>query len=530
MAEPARRPPVLAAVYLLVLLTLIAVAVWRPLTGQDDFWSHAAVGRWIADRGAVPRETLFLWTASEPWVSHSWLSQLTFYSLTAAAPEEQLPTVVLAFTTLLVAAPYLVAWRLWASRSRISTAAFLLFALAVVAGFRRYQTRPELFSALFLVLLMAFLIADPASRRKGWLTAAVLVALFVAWANFHGGVLAGLVVLAATVVCDLLQDQYSKPARTMALLALLAPAAVCLNPHGLGYWGAFAEVGSYRFQCLTEWWPIWKAERLPVIELGVQALFLAVAVTAWSLNPQRRWAHLAWLVVLTALYVTATRNVWLLTLGCLMVLAANSGAVTFRRFREQLLPPVLLWVMRMAAVAGVGLVIAVRVVALEEWQFDYRPVQFDQGLLKFIETHRPPGRLFNDFENSRYLEYRLGGQPPLFIDAQMAYPDQVMRDYLDVLDATPRSLEVLDEYQIGYVLLTTERVGPRLGNLADLLDRDADWKRVYSGIDGLIWVRRSPAYRYLWDDKKLYVNSTPYGGWERLFRGGPEPHNSFFPE
>jgi hypothetical protein len=536
--------PLLPALYLAVLLALCAVSVWRPLTAQDDFWSHAAVGRWIAEHGRAPHETLFLWSASEPWVGHSWLSQLAFHGLTTTAPDEQVPFVVLTVTAALVAAPYLIVWRLWTRHSRVSTGMFLVFAVAVLANFRRYQTRPELFSILFLALLLAFLAgADGGSRRKTWLTAAVFVGLFALWANFHGGVLVGLAVLAATVVFDLLQYRFDRRARTLALVSLLAPAAVCLNPYGLGYWEAFEPLGSYRFRSLTEWWPVWKVDRLPVIELGIQAGLLLLALAAWALNPRRRWSHLAWALVPAALYASATRNVWLATTGSLLVLAANSGALTAERFGQllfrgrqpqasgrPLLPPVVRWIVRLAVVTGVGLLIALRVVALREWQFDYRPSQFDRGIVQFLHKHQPPGRLFNDFESSRYLEYRLAGRPPLFIDAQMAYPDQVMRDYLDILDATPRSQELLDEHGIGYVILTVDRVGPRLANLADRLDADKRWKCVYSGVDGLIWVRRTPEYRYLWDDPNLYVNSTSFRGWERFFRGNVEPHSAFAPD
>jgi hypothetical protein len=514
MPEPApspRRFPFLPTVYLLCLLALCTSAVWRPLTGQDDFWSQAAVGRWMVEHRQVPHETLFLWTASEPWVSHSWLTQLCFH---------------------------LVVWCLWARHSRISAWTLLLLTVAVVMNFRRYQARPELITAVFLVLLLAFLIGP---RRKGWHTAAVYVVLFATWANFHGGVLVGLVILAATVACDLVQDRFGKPARTHAALALLAPAAVCLTPYGLEYWMSFGQLGSDRFNSLSEWWPVWRGGRLPVVELAVQGLFLGLALAAWALNPHRRLAHLAWVLVLAALYLTANRNVWLLTLGSLTVLAANSGALSAQRlvqlvFRRPLrvdaplLPPLILWVLRLAVVLFVAVLIALRLVALNEWKGAYRPTHLDQGLVQFLRTHQLPGRMFNDFENSRYLEYRLAGRPPLFINVQMAYPDRLMSDYLDVLDATPRSRQLLDDYEIGYVILTTDRFGPRLGPLADLLDGDKGWKCVYSGIDGLVWVRRTPAYAYLWDDPKLAVNSTSFRGWERLFRGNVDPHISFFPE
>ena len=34
--------------------------------------------------------------------------------------------------------------------------------------------------------------------------------------------------------------------------------------------------------------------------------------------------------------------------------------------------------------------------------------------------------------------------------------------------------------------------------LAQLLDADRRWARAYAGRDGVVWVRRTPAYRPVW--------------------------------
>src|SRR5207247_607574 len=78
-----------------------------------DFWAHAAVGRWVWQTGQVPDRTLFLWTASEPWVYHGWLSQVTFFGLTNAGSPQTNAYVVLAITAVLVAFPFALIWWVW---------------------------------------------------------------------------------------------------------------------------------------------------------------------------------------------------------------------------------------------------------------------------------------------------------------------------------------------------------------------------------------------------------------------------------
>ena len=71
-----------ARLYLPLLTALIAAWTWRPLSGGEDFWAHIAVGRWVWQHQDAPRETLWLWSAPpQPWIAHSWLSELFLYGL-----------------------------------------------------------------------------------------------------------------------------------------------------------------------------------------------------------------------------------------------------------------------------------------------------------------------------------------------------------------------------------------------------------------------------------------------------------------
>ena len=122
MSEPLVDSRKAAATYLthllhaclgILLLVIGTLLVWRPLDANQDFWAHAAIGRWIWRTGHVPNQTLFLWTASEPWVYHSWLSQLTFYGLTNLGGPGVFPWFVLIFTTILALLPFALACWIW---------------------------------------------------------------------------------------------------------------------------------------------------------------------------------------------------------------------------------------------------------------------------------------------------------------------------------------------------------------------------------------------------------------------------------
>jgi hypothetical protein len=518
--------------YLVLLLLWCALLTWRPLYGYSDFWAHAAVGRWIYQHGRVPDRTLFLWTADEPWVYHSWLSQLVFYGLTCLADGNTLPYVVLGFTAVMVALPFVLAWDLWGRRGRISAWVILPFFFALHLSYLRFLTRPELFTVVFLALLIRFLVAWSAGAaaevgRADKLWAAALLPLFAVWANCHGGVVVGLLLLGVTAACDLVQDRFRRRSRVLALLVPLAVLAVLANPYGWGYWQAYRTVGGKTFRLITEWAPLWEWPDLPDYLLAEEAALLGLALLAWALNPSRRWAHLAWLVLMTGLFVDAVRNAWMLAVVCLLVTAANAGPLDPERLWQALergfgrrpaapgrpSPPYLRWLVRGGLVAWLLMQVYVRWVDTQIMG-TILPQQLSAGAVRFFQENRLPGHGFNDYENASYFHWRLAGEPPFFIDTLNAYPEAVTRDYVDIMRVSRRGRELLAGDWLDWVLLTTNRPGPSAAPLADYLDGEKRWMRIYAGGDGVIWVRRTPEADLLWGGRAATVDRTGFAALE----------------
>ena len=218
------------------LIVMLLAYAWHPLSGGDDVWAHASIGSWIWQRQQVPRESLFLWGAPPiPWVWHSWLSQLSFYGLMrfgALFQKDGGPYAIATFTVAVIALCYVLLWKNWRRHAPLGSVCAMMFFAAIFAGVLRYRPRPELFTALFLVLLMLWLDAwwrDHSARAtspkdatprvaktsrastRGVIGRVLLLgAMFALWANFHGAVLLGLVLLFATALCDLWQSRADK--------------------------------------------------------------------------------------------------------------------------------------------------------------------------------------------------------------------------------------------------------------------------------------------------------------------------------
>lgn len=473
--------------------------------GFDDFWNHAAVGRWILENKQFPHETLFLWTARQPWVAHSWGTQ-TVFALLMQAGEAWGPRLALLFAATMVASTFFVLWRLWLRVNPVASRATLLvalfFLLAIVASHSRFDVRPELFTALFLALLCHYLIGRHALETFRFGKAEfAFVALFVIWANLHGAFAVGLVTLGLTVLGDALQDRFDRRARILLLLLIGCSLATLLNPYGVQLWAALRQVNSYTFSFLNEWKPPLVNPALGWDILAPLGLLCTGAGAAWAMNPARRWAHFLWLAFWIYSFCNARRHLWLLAIICLVVLVANGkvfdswmqrlDAVNKKRAQGLVLSPLLL-----NFLAGPLLNLA-----RAGSDNDNLPIK----LCDVLDEHNPPGRMFNGFINAAYLSWRFAGRREMFIDHLQAHPDSLIEDYQGIVNASSRGMTLLEERRIGYVILHNPRDYAPWPPLKDALNKSPNWELVFFDENAVLWVRKTPEYAALRAARAQYV-------------------------
>ena len=481
----------LAKMYGPLIVALLAIWTWRPLTGSEDFWIHIATGRWIWQNQSVPRETLWLWTTpSQPWVAHSWLSELFLYGIMQAGGAH----LVLLVTIILVTLPFIWFWKLWARRGRISALTPIFFTFAIWCASVRFQPRPELFSYFFMSLLLLFLIQWPRSATR-WNVLGI-IALFALWANFHGAVALGVLIIFLTAGCELLQQKFARESWKLVAIAAACALAVNLNPYGFAYWKALRQVGGAMFKMIDEWKPPLTEPALPLLAVALVLLIAIVALLGWTKNPQRRWSQLLWLAVGVLFFLTARRNIWPCILISLAVCAANAnGLSAFRSFA--LTPPLRVYARGLAVAFVIGfalLAISSEAISQRNGVLGLRATSrvLPVGVADAVLSRQLPGPIFNDYLRSGYFHWRFSGHPPLFIDLQNVYPPELLAEYFDIIRRTPRGIKALEQRKINTVVFGKYRSTDRLAPLAKYLDQSPQWQRVYSREDGAIWTRRAP--------------------------------------
>jgi hypothetical protein len=498
---------------LLLVATLVVVATLAlsSLT-VFDFWWYLASGQRILETRSVPSTDPFSYTAAgRPWINHMWGTQVVFTLLW----ERWGRAALIGLKTAVVVALFGVVWATMRDRGvhPLWAAGVTLLAAWTGAGF--WHARPQTFTYLFVAILAWLLRPGWEDRRR---TLALVPLLLVLWVNLHAGfvlafALIGVAGLGTAVPRLLDPGRRAAGGRAVALTALLglvAAAASLVNPFGLrAVLFPFEVVRSVPFMTSTiEWFPPnFHHPTFRPFELMLLLLFPALA---WG-RRQLGAADVAGLFLFANLGLTSVRHVPLFAvvaappLAAALQEAAAGWRVDWGRLRDAArrhlpsLAPRLIAPSAPMVAAAVLLLTATTAYWAGMAQVPVNPLRLDLAedrypsrTMRFIRENRLPPRLFSVYAWGGYELWRLYPEYRVFMDGRThVYGPDVLRDFLDVVNVSPRWQPVLDQWDVQTILAL------RASPLAETLQAHGGWRPVFTEREAIVFVRVSEANRPL---------------------------------
>ncbi len=462
-----------------------------------DFWWQLKTGELIVREGRIPDRDVFSWTAAgQPWMVHEWLTEVLFYLVYRYLPKE-----ALLFYKCGLAA---VACGLVLLRARMrsgSTALGVGAALATALVMRNYaDLRPQMLT--FILLAGLLLCLDLYHRgelpRLPW----ALPFVFILWANLHGGVVVGLVLVGLWVLGEAMgQAWFRRPSPGLAPLAggvAAASVAVALNPHGfMVYTYPFQVLGHPQvMDYISEWWsPNFHNTVMRPFEVVLLATFGVAAVA--PAGARGRLGEMLVLVAMAHAALTSQRNTVPFAIAATPLLAA--GLVALWQEAEPL--DVLREYFAVPAVRAVGsflLVVFTSVIIVAYWPrvapdrwYSHAIHQgyFPESAVRLMKRGHWPGKLYNDYVWGGYLIWELYPQRPVFIDgrAEVYYPTKAFDDEMKIHNVAAGWDQALDRREVEVVLTS------KTGALASALARHPKWKLAFTGKVEVVYTRNPDA-------------------------------------
>jgi tetratricopeptide (TPR) repeat protein len=499
-----------------VALIYALLAGLRTVSDPDLGW-QLATGRWVAQHHRVVSYDVFSYTANgQPWIYPAG-SGLLFYWIYLLGGYVLLSW----FGAIACVATVALLLR----RGSACSAAIAVLAIPLIA--ERTTPRAEMFTVILFAAFLSILWQNyQTGRARLWL----LPLLMVAWVNLHLGFVAGLALVAAFVVADLLKLLSPQPARSDALRHLrrlwpwlLATAAATLvNPWGWKLYQAILRqnrVMAQHTQLIDEWakrgWSSLGAipgfAQQPVQHTLAMLLWIALLAAVIALLQRRLFAAF---LLLVAAYASLRHLRMEALTAC--IVAVVGGAVlssAIPRFRVWLPNPRWRSVLATAAAVAVVMFVAVRCASFVDDHFYLRSNHLSgfgtglgwwepQAAAEFVAREHLPGNLFNTYNTGGYLVWTLGPQYPDYIDGRaipfglqaLPHEQQLLATSLD----SPEWQQEADHYNINFMILPVEGYEIPMQQLPDLCSA-SNWRPVYLDELAIVLLRRTPQTQPLVD-------------------------------
>ena len=451
----------------------------------DIYWTLLS-GAWMVANGRLLESDPFTSAphSAGPVLNVQWLADLIFYAFDALGG---LPMVITG-TALVVTLTYgllLIAAVTASGHLRLSCVSIWG---AYLLGASNLSPRPQTLAyPIFTLFILAVVRAEwRKDTRLLWL----LPPATALWANLHGSFFTGFLLLACAAAGRVLSARALYPARPYVLTLVGCLAASLINPYGPGSLVYVASIGGNPVirDYVTEWAPT--SVSLPE---GILFFCSLAVVGALMLKSPARLTPFEALVLLAFGYLawSSVRAIvwWGFAIG--PIVARLLGSVLPNRLTATRDKPLL----NAAILIGIAWL---AVMTLPWFKSSLAILPPDKrGLVspntpvavgEYLRTHDAPttAALLNDHGWGGYLEWAAWPRHEIFLDGRIElHPAQVWLDYLDIVFPSARWRGLVDQYQIGYMVLSQE-------NEADLiadLRADLAWRVDYEDDQAIVFAR-----------------------------------------
>jgi hypothetical protein len=405
-----------------LLFGALAVCALLMPAQSDTFW-HLRAGQEIWRTHHVPLVDHYSYTAAGRfWPDHEWLWQAASYALyrLGGMPLYVLGGAAVAMTTMVLVYRMMV--------GEIATR-FWLMAIGFSLTSVIWVLRPQIVTLFFLVVMVALLVAE----RVWWLPL-----LFLVWANAHGGVAFGGLVLAVITAVALVRARHRDPADVRRAVRLCIATPLCalatvLTPLGFRVWGFVGgSLSVSRANGITEWQPTLPFGPFEIAFWVVALAFVALLVRkrASLRSPSWGWGDT---VILTAALATLPLGLLMERNTAMFLLFAIPAASRLLgpefRFRRAPAaapssdnPRLNLALLALISLVELGAVLAI-------WhapppRMGWRPMSADA----VAAVRACPGPIYNRFYDGGFLIWFVPERPVFLDNRQDPFPSAFIRE------------------------------------------------------------------------------------------------------
>lgn len=252
--------------YALIILFSVFIFLFTSfkISGDDDIFWHLATGKYIFETTHIPSQDIFSFTTEgEQWVNVEWgWGLLTFLLFKIGGY-----AAISIFRSLIFLSMFFILFLILRNFKAGYSLIFLFFIIIAFGIMDRLAPRPHIISYLFLSLLLYIIISFKYFDRNNFKILYFIPFIFLLWANFHLGLMAGLFLLGIFLVSEIIiflnQKNFStreiiplskKDLIRLATVFFISGIMIFINPFTyLPFYELFLKSDFNSLKTLNEW-------------------------------------------------------------------------------------------------------------------------------------------------------------------------------------------------------------------------------------------------------------------------------------
>lgn len=484
---------------------------------DQDTWFHLKTGEWIVTHLSVPHNQLFSYPIKGiSWLNHSWLFQILIFSVFKFLGGVN---ALIFFKAVLVS---LILWiALKGFLIKVNVIFFLLTSWLVSGLFlERTPVRPELISALFLALYLYVLF----NKKNIWW----LVFIQSIWVNTHGYSVFGPIVLSLYILSESIRHKIKLPFdwnkeryfnsraecnKSFAVLAITA-FLFLLSPYGLDNIRYPFFVIKNFLQGTNNFYHVDELVSLGLSDILFTKKYIlltcAIFLYMVSLLFNIRKISLFNIVICTSfffIYCAAQRNgIFFAIVACFSILdnfkTENlEGARKYFNFHYADVFSMIIACLLVFFILNSQFIkfknlnreyVYSEDLKVKSYLFGIDAGKYPEKAADFMLENRIKGPIFNSFDISGYLVWRMYPSYQMFIDGRIGlhakkFVDDFMRSTVDF----EKWQQLSRKYGFNAVLLDYSSIDVYYHLIRSLYKSD-EWRLVYFGDNAVIFVKNNP--------------------------------------
>jgi tetratricopeptide (TPR) repeat protein len=546
--DPLKKSFVQQGAAIFSLFVLLALVFTTSAKRVDDFdlWWHLKSGERIVQTLAIPTVDAFAYSTITPeqlrgvgiesnplanppsdfpyWhanLSNSWFGQVLLYLSYHWGGLQGVGIL----KSILLTLTCLVLYRAMLRGGADPVVSLMVLTLAAYIGKDFNYSRTQIFSFLFFALEYFLLIDWQQGGRRFFL----LPLVFLFWANTHGGYVIGVAVLLLFVFGVVLKSlvdekiswkifrcRYQGSVKLLLFVAALSVLVSLANPNGfVPFLLVFAIKKSIFFNGIEEYArPMLYEYHGYWFLLGLAGLIFLIRLKAF--DP----ADSLPVLFLAIASQMGIRAIIFFTLAAAVFVAVNLSAIIFWLKDRELIARLLrLTRLQLAFAAGapqvviaiIFLTIFVRTTAQGGiMPFNIVEHTYPKAAVEFVKQNKLAGRMFNAYNWGGYLIWNLP-QNQVFIDGRCLNETAFLHYQLiisasegkDRPNAKPLWQDLLDQYQVDFILTNAVSGDGSIVPLTYQLMSDPGWQAIYQDGTAMVFIRDTPKNRQLYGARLL---------------------------